>query len=186
MVRVSSAPQFAGCHRRSSACGSRAGVVILEAILAIPILVLVVMAAFEYGTIMIVHQAMQAAVTEGAREAAKVPTTVGAADGNRVLLAIQDVVTDVLGTQGVTLANSQIIVEDSDNPGIALNNGVRNSGPAVGAVPGASGITNPAELRVTIRVELANTRIPNLLGTFGINLTTRNFDVSSVSRRDCL
>lgn len=186
MVRVPSASRFASRARRSSARCSRVGAVILEAILGIPVLVIVVMAAFEYGTIMIVHQAVQAAVTEGAREAAKVPTTVGATDGNRVLLAIQDVVTDVLGTQGITLANSQIIVEDSDNPGAAANNGVRSSGPAVGAVPGASGITNPAEVRVTIRVELANTRIPNFLGTFGINLTTRNFAVSSVSRRDCL
>lgn len=164
----------------------RSGAVILESLLVIPILVLVVMGAFEFGTIMIVHQAVQAAVTEGSREAAKVPTTVGAVDGNRVLAAIQSVVTDVLGTQGITLANTQIIVEDSDTPGAAGNNGVRSSGPAVGAVPAATGIVSPAEVRVTIRVELANTSVPNLLGSFGINLVSRNFSVSSVSRRDCI
>lgn len=162
----------------------RYGAVLLEAILGIPILVIVVMAGVEFGTIMTVSGAVSAAVTEGAREGAKVPTKVGATDGNRVLNAVESAVATVLSTQGISAANVQVIVEDSDNPGAAANNGVRSSGPAVGPVPAVSGITDPAEVRVTLRVELSNTSVPNLLGTFGVTLTTRNFDVSSVSRRD--
>lgn len=162
----------------------RQGAVLLEAILGIPILVIIVMAGVEFGTIMTVSGAVSAAVTEGAREGAKVPTTVGATDGNRVLNAVESAVATVLATQGIAATNVQVIVEDSDNPGAAANNGVRSSGPAVGSVPAVSGITDPAEVRVTVRVELSNTSVPNLLGTFGVTLTTRNFDVSSVSRRD--
>lgn len=158
----------------------------LEAILGIPILVLIFMAAFEYGVLMLATQAMEAAVTEGAREAAKVPTTVGATDGNRILAAVQSVVADVLGTQGIAPANVQIIVQDSDTPGAAGNNGVRSSGPAVGAVPAATTITDPYVVQVTLRVELANTRVPDLLATFGVNLISRNFDVTSISRRDTI
>ena len=163
---------------------NRHGAVLLEAILGIPILIIVVMAGMEFGTIMMVSGAVSSAVTEGAREGAKVPTTVGAIDGNRVLSAVENAVATVLSTQGIAPANVQVIVEDSDNPGAAANNGVRSSGPAVGPVPAVSGITDPAEVRVTVRVELSNTSVPNLLGTFGVTLTTRNFDVSSVSRRD--
>ena len=61
----------------------REGAVTLEAIIGLPILLLVVMAIFEYGTIMVVHHAVMAAVTKGAREGAKVPTTLGAADRSR-------------------------------------------------------------------------------------------------------
>ena len=164
----------------------RSGAVTLEAILAIPLLIFVVMAAFEFGTVAIVHQAMTAAVTEGAREASKVPTTVGALDGNRVLSAAEDAVFEILATQGIAPANVQLIVEDSDTPGDATNNGVRSSGPVVGAVPAATTVTSPAEVQLTLRVELVNTRIPNVLATFGVTLLTRNFDVCSVSRRDCI
>ncbi len=155
---------------------TRAGAVVLEAILAIPVLVIIVMACVEFGTMMVVEQAVLAGVAEGSREGAKVPTTLSAADGNRILAAVQATESSILSTQGINPSNVQIIVEDSS--------GVRNSGPAVGPVPGATGITDPAEVRVTVRLELANTSIPNLLATFGLNLTTRNFDVQSISRRD--
>jgi Flp pilus assembly protein TadG len=156
--------------------GVRTGAVVLEAVLAIPILVIIVMACVQFGTTMIVEQAILAGVTEGAREGAKVPTTLSAADGNRILSAVQTTESSILSTQGISLANTQIIVEDSS--------GIRSSGPAVGPVPVVTTITDPAEVRVTVRVELVNTSIPDLLSTFGLNLTTRNFSVVSVSRRD--
>mgnify|MGYP000894981571 CR=1 FL=1 len=155
---------------------ARTGAVVLEGILAIPILVIIVMACVQFGTTMIVEQAIMAGVTEGAREAAKVPTTLSAADGNRILLAVQATESSILSTQGISSANTQVIVEDSS--------GIRSSGPAVGPLPGVTTIIDPAEVRVTVRVELVNTSIPDLLSTFGLNLTTRNFSVVSVSRRD--
>jgi Flp pilus assembly protein TadG len=183
-MRVCSPSISAESARQLSWRRSRSASVVLEALLGIPILILVLMAGVQFGVTMIVHQAVLTAVTEGSREAAKVPTTVGALDGNRILLAVQSVATEVLGVQGILLANVQIIVEDSDNPGAALNNGVRSSGPLIGPVPAVSGITDPAEVRVMMRLEVANTPIPNLLSAFGVNLITRSFDVCSISRRD--
>ena len=159
----------------------RQGAVTLEAIIGLPILLLVVMAIFEYGTIMVVHHAVMAAVTKGAREGAKVPTTLGAADRSRVLDAVEYSVEDVLGTHGLTVdvaSGVQVVVEDST--------GVGSRGQAIGVVPGVTGITDPAEVRITLRVQFANARIPNLLGTFGVDLSAKYFEMSSTSRRDCL
>ena len=44
---------------------------------------------------------------------------------------------------------------------------------------------DPAEVRITLRVDFANARIPNLLGTFGVDLSAKYFELSSASRRDC-
>lgn len=154
----------------------RRGAVLLEGVLVIPLLVIVVMAAFEFGICMIVEQAIVAAVVEGAREAAKVPTTIGAVDGVRVIDAVEAVEASILSTHGIGLSDVQIIVEDSS--------GLLDSGPAVGTVPGITGITDSAEVRVTVRVEIVKTRIPDLLATFGLKLTSRHFDVCSISRRD--
>ena len=99
---------------------SRHGVVTLEAIVGVPILVIVLMAGFEYGLIMIMHQAVMSAVTEAAREGAKVPTTVGAVDGARVLNGVESAVETVLGTHGLTVdvaSGVQVVVEDSSGVG---------------------------------------------------------------------
>jgi Flp pilus assembly protein TadG len=158
---------------------SRRGAVTLEAIVGLPILVIVLMAGFEYGMIALSHQAAMSAVTEAAREGAKVPTTVGAADGGRVLDAVELAVEDVLGTHGLTVdANSgvQLVIEDSS--------GVGSRGQAITAVPTISGVTDSQEVRVTIRVQFDNARVPNLLGTFGVDLSAKQFEMYSVSRRD--
>lgn len=144
----------------------RTGAVTLEAILAIPVLIIVLMAAFEFGTLAVIHQAVQAAVTESAREAAKVPTTRAAVDGNRLVLTVQNVVTQTLfNTHGIALADVTIDVDDMTSDGT---------------------ITDPAEVRVNLKLELVDTPLPNLLGTFGVDLLSRNFDVTSISRRDCI
>lgn len=172
-------------HRRLSiseaalaACriGVRRGAVTLEAILVIPVLILVVMACFEYGVAMLATEGFRAAVTEGAREGAKVPTTIAAVDGVRVINAVKATVEPMLNTQGIAPANIQVIVQDSS--------GVASSGPAVGPVPGVTTVIDPAVVLVTVRVQFTNTKIPNLLATFFVDLSTRKFDVSSISRRD--
>ena len=160
---------------------SRHGVVTLEAIVGVPILVIVLMAGFEYGLIMIMHQAVMSAVTEAAREGAKVPTTVGAVDGARVLNGVESAVETVLGTHGLTVdvaSGVQVVVEDSS--------GVGSRGQAIVAPPVVTSVTDLAEVRVTVRVEFNNTGIPGLLETFGINLSAKYFEMTSVSRRDGL
>lgn len=164
--------------RRAQRRGRHA-VVTLEAIVGLPILLIVLMAGFEYGLIMIMHQAVMSAAAEAAREGAKVPTTVGAADGARVLNGVENAVETVLGTHGLTVDTAsgvQVVVEDSS--------GVGSRGQTLVAPPAATGITDLAEVRVTVRVKISSTHIPGLLETFGIPLTSKYFAMTSVSRRD--
>lgn len=163
---------------RTTAPASRRGAVTLEAIIGLPILVIVLMAGFEYGLMVLSHQAVMSAVTEAAREGAKVPTTVGAADGVRVLNAVEATVESVLGTHGLTVdagSGVQVVIEDSS--------GIGSRGQAIGGVPAFTSITDPNEVRVTIRVQFDNAPIPNLLGTFGVDLSAKTFEMCSVSRR---
>ncbi len=166
-----------GIRRRSARLPR--GVVTLEAIVGLPILVIVLMAGFEYGLIMLMHQTVMSAVTEAAREGAKVPTTVGAVDGARVLDAAENAVEIVLGTHGMAVdvtSGVQVVVEDSS--------GIGARGQTIVAPPAVTGITDPFEVRVTIRVAFNKTGIPGLLDTFGINLSAKHFEMVSVSRRD--
>lgn len=168
-------------HWRHRGDVRRAGVVSFQSMLAIPILLFAFMAAVEYGTMMTVHHAVMAAATEGAREGAKVPTDL-ATNSTRVLDALEATAEEVLfKTHGLTVVPNSgvfLIVEDSS--------GIASRGQVIGTVPGATGITDPAEVRLTIRVKFSNARIPNLLGVFSVDLSSKYFEMSSISRRDCV
>ena len=130
---------------------------------------------------MVMHQAVMSAAAEAAREGTKVPTTIGAADGTRILDAVENAVETVLGTHGLTVdaaSGVQVVVEDSS--------GVDSRGQTIVTPPAVTGITDAAEVRVTLRVEFNNTGIPGLLETFGIHLSSKHFEMTSVSRRDWL
>jgi Flp pilus assembly protein TadG len=161
---------------------ARSGAVTLEAILVIPILVITLMAAFVYGSIVTVHHAVMAAATEGAREAAKVPTTLGATDGSRILDAAELTVEEVLSTHGLTVSATSgvmVIVEDSTSIGCR--------GETIITCPGATtvAVTDTATVRVTVVVKFEDANIPNLLSSFGVNFTGEYLQLCSDSKRDC-
>lgn len=160
----------------------RRAAVTLEAILVIPILVIALMATFVYGTILTVHHAVMAAATEGAREGAKVPTTLSAADGSRILDAVEDAVETVLGTHGLTVSGTSgvlVIIEDSTD--------VDCRGDAtIESCPGITTVGDTATVRVTVLVNFEDANIPNLLKTFGIDFTGDYLKICSDSRRDCI
>ena len=160
----------------------RAGAATLESLLVIPILLFAFLAAMEYGMMMTVHHAVMSAATEAAREGAKVPTNLGAADSTRILDALEATVESMLLTShGLTVVPDSgvfLIVEDST--------GIASRGQVIGTVPAATGITDPAEVRVTIRVNFSNARVPNWLSAYCLDLSGKYFEMSSVSRRDCV
>ena len=172
---------------RPSHCGGlgRAGIAAFESLLVIPILLFALMAAFEYGAMMAVHHAVMSAATEAAREGAKVPTdlaTDAAGATTRILDALEATVETVLfTTHGLTVVPDSgvfLIVEDST--------GIASRGQVIGTVPGATGITDASEVRVTIRVNFSNARVPNWLSAYCLDLSGKYFEMSSISRRDCV
>lgn len=162
----------------------RTGTATFESLLVIPIVLFAFLAALEYGTMMAVHHGVMSAATEAAREGAKVPTDLGtdaSAATTRILDALEATVEEVLfTTHGLTVVPNSgvfLIVEDST--------GVASRGQVIGTVPATTGITDVAEVRVTIRVNFSNARVPNWLSAYCLDLSGKYFEMSSVSRRDC-
>ena len=154
----------------------------LETIIAFPILVIVLVAAVQFSSTMIVHHAVMAAAVEASREGSKVPTDMGT-DAARIVTAVEETVTEVLSTthnlSAVPASGVMVIVEDSM--------GVDCGGDTtVVACPAGTSVVDPAVVRVTVLVEMDDARIPNLLETFGWSTNGRRFEICSDSRRDCI
>lgn len=167
-------------HKIAPRLRRRLAGVTLEFIVASMAIVIVVMGTFLFGVTMTVHHAVTTAAAEGAREGAKTPTTIGAPDGVRVLDAVEATVAEVLSTHGLTIGPASgvmVVVEDST--------GVDCRGEAIVACPGATSVTDPAEVRVRVLVNFDDANIPNLLATFGIDMSGKRLETCSVARRDC-
>ncbi len=162
--------------------GARRGSVTLEAILAIPLLTIVLFACFIYGSINTTEGALRNAALEAAREAAKTPTNLGAADAARVSDAAKDTVKSVLAIYGLSPepgGKIEIVVQDFFNPsGVTINpQGLPNPpAPAVGL--------DAKTVQVYVRVTLADAKVPNFLQTFGFDLAGKYFEVKAIARRD--
>lgn len=172
-----------GLTTNSAACrGHRRAAVTLEAVLVIPILVIVLMATFVYGSILTVHHAVMAAATEGAREGAKVPTTLSAVDGARILDAVEAAVETVLAAHGLTVGmNSGVLVIIEDNTDVDCRGDT-----TIESCPVVTTVSDLATVRVTVLVNFADAPIPNLLATFGVDFIGDYLRICSDSRRDCI
>lgn len=159
--------------RRKSA---RRGVQVLEAIIGLPVIVIITMALFEFGTISTVQHAVGHAAVESARERAKYATDA----------EIETIVETILGPHlqpGFDIstdAGVRIIIDDG--------NSVTSIGDAsLGGLPAAA--VTPPEVEVTIRFSMAVAPVPNLLKSFCIDIQDRNndgqvdyYEVSSLAR----
>lgn len=159
------------------------GAATLEAILVIPILVWVVFAAFEYGMIMLVEQAVTSAALEGAREGALEPSVsiIHPSYWADVQEAVTWAVDDILGVYGMgdlAAPNSgvMVIIEDIDN--IACIGDT-----TVTSCPAATSIVDPMELKVTVWVRFSAARIPNFLSIVGLDLSQRKFHVAGIVQK---
>jgi Flp pilus assembly protein TadG len=167
--------------RRGRAIVQR-GSVTLEAILAIPLLTIAIFACFVYGSIATTEGALRNAALEAAREAAKTPTHLGAADAARVADAAKDTVKSVLAIYGLSPepgGKIEIVVQDFFNqPGVTINpQGIPN--------PPAPAVALDAKtVQVYVRVKFADAKVPNFLQSFGFDLSAKYFEVKAIARRD--
>ena len=162
-------------HRRQtpSRRRSRRGVEILEAILAVPVLLIGTVAAIEFGIMMNVQQTVTIAATEGARHAAK------GGDVNAVYTKVQEYLTvynlDFGGTGDV-----RVVREDSGSTTSAGDT-------SIGYTAKGPGTLNSSEVRVTVCVDMSNANnqpVPNWLGSFGFSTANDTFEVSAMAQTE--
>lgn len=144
----------------------RRGSAVLEAMLVLPILILVALAIFQFGVAMIVEQAVGHAATVAAREAGK-----GAS-----LAELGPVVEEVLAPHGLSIGSQASLV---------LENGRNGRSEQLGTYPCVSprepGM-DASEVRVTVCVNLGQPPLLNALASYGIDFSRLHFQASTVTR----
>ncbi len=153
----------------------RAGSVILEAILALPILVLVTFAAIQYGETIIFEQAVVAAADEAAREAAKGATAAEVGEVVDIMLSPFGLVVG----PGVRVDIEQTVIPVS----VTLGDNTVPAPPAIAFATPPNGMLEQNEIRVTLQVTFPTSKVPNVLEYFGIDFSTKRFRSSALSRR---
>ncbi len=150
----------------------RRGAVTLELILALPILVVLLIATFELTIVLLVKPAVTHAATVGAREAGK------GADVDE----LAEVVQAVIGVNCITV---------SDAPGsgtkIVLEDGTEETtqfGDPNMVCPTPGNPLNSDEVRVTVCIEYEVTPICDALRDFGFSLAGRTFRASSLVKKE--
>ncbi len=150
----------------------RRGAIALELILTLPILVVLFVATFEYGMLMILQPAVTHAATVGAREAGK------CSDIELVARVVQSIV----GVNCITISDApdsgtKVILEDGTK-------GTTEFGDPNLDCQTPSNPLNPDEVRVTVCVDLEATPLCDPLGAFGFSLFGCRFQVSSLVKKE--
>lgn len=147
----------------------RRGVLTLEAVLVLPILILMLLAILQFGILMVVEQTITHAAAVGAREAAK------GADVDAVTASVEE----VLGLHGIQAGSAMtVIVEDPlGNDPVVARGELDCDAPASPEV-------DPGMVRVSVCVDLSRRPFLNALRTWAIDFTGRQFRVSSLAPRE--
>jgi hypothetical protein len=135
----------------------------LQLIIALPVLVIALLATIQYAILMIVLGAVTHAATVGARETGKGVDTA----------TVVQVVDTVLGVHGIAIGPNATVVVERFGMAPDVVGGVPCSpmGPAIG----------PDDVRVTVCVDLTTAPLINCLTMFGLDFTGRRLEVSAVS-----
>ncbi len=166
---------------RSRTLRSRRGVQVLEAILVIPLCLIVILAFFDFGILMTVHHAGLNVAVETARELSKVPQF-DISDPND-LDEVSEVVNDILGIHGITLGEQGLLVIVEDANGFACLTG--DTFMESRFCPSQTTITDDFEIKVTIVWLRENSPVPQLLRPFCVLDTDVYYQFCSIARRDC-
>lgn len=159
----------------------RRGSVLLEFILAFPIILILSLAIIEFGFYVLLQQTITAAAIEGTRKAAQVGATTDAV-GNLIqqYVAINSLTLDV-NQQPAASGFGNVLVSIDDGSGF-LTETIGNSDITcypVGPDPLAS------EIKVTVCVNLTDTNgkfpLPNLLSSFGFSLAGKRLEISAMT-----
>jgi Flp pilus assembly protein TadG len=149
---------------RSPRLAPRRGSATIEALVVIPLLVIVTFAAFQFTGTIAVEQAVSYAATVGARESSK----------NATDAEIEVTVENALAPFNiVTGANATIVVERFGLPTSQIGTLV--------ITPPAAPVLAAGETRVTVGVSLSVAPLSRLLASFGLDFSTRQFQASSLT-----
>lgn len=159
--------------RVANARQMRRGVVTLELIVVTPIIAIMLSACVEFGVILASLEHITASARAGAKVAAELSTAnlASAAPANNIDL-VQAAVDNVLGSAGMT--SCMVILEHNPNCS-GLVAGTKSAGACAGCAAPVAALPTTVmipggSVRVTVCVDAATTA-PNLLSTFGYNLT---------------
>jgi Flp pilus assembly protein TadG len=169
-------PELSDPSRRRRQPTVRRGAVTLEVILALPALLIATIAVFEFGFIMLVHQAVTAAAVEGVREAAKdQSTTAATALEVKQILGIHRLIFVTTGTNSTD--DVRLLVER-----FGLTTEERGNTTLRCSAQG--GILQPSQIRVTVCVRMTNSDgrpVPDWLRSFGFSLAGRTLEASALT-----
>lgn len=169
--------RFRNRARRSN----RRGVQILEALLVIPILLIALAAFFQFGPMVTVQQTVTQASIETAREISKIYEFDISDSGDQAEAV--EVVNDILGVHGIQVGDPGLLVILEDFSGVAC---LGDAALETTYCPASTTVTDGAEFKVTLILSLANAPVPNVLGAYCVDLSDRHYQVTSVSRNNCL
>ncbi|WP_339735383.1 TadE/TadG family type IV pilus assembly protein [uncultured Gimesia sp.] len=163
--------------------GRRSGSVLLEFILAFPIILIISLAIIEFGFFALLQQTVTAATIEGSREAAQVGATTTSI-GNLIqqYVAINSLYLDVAQQPAAPGAGDVLVVIQEGGILPAQTQTIGNSDilcTPVGPPP------TPTEVKVTICLNLTDTNgtfpLPNLLSSFGFTLSGKQLEISAMT-----
>jgi Flp pilus assembly protein TadG len=145
--------------------------VVLELILAMPVLIIATLAVLEFGVIALVQQAIATAAIEGAREAARgsMPNEVAAVVDT--FLAVHDFA-------GATAAMPDARVDVEVGPASSTVGDA-----TIPCTPQGPAVLNANEARVTVCVRMSdNDRpVPDWLSYFGFTLAGKTYEISALA-----
>ena len=156
----------------------RRGVSTLQLILVLPLLVIIGMATFEFGIIMVVQQTVTSAAIMGARAAAREgnatdANTAAVAEVNRVLalhgLAIVD---------GDVNSDTRMALEYLTNP---PNPAIITGDPGLTITTPSAPVMTGTDVRLTVCVDLTTAPLVNFLSTFGLDFTGNRLQITSAT-----
>lgn len=165
--------------RRRRLFAHRRGVETLEAILALPVLVVATLAVIQFGIAMLVQQAVTTAAIEGAREGGRLGSnTTRVAEEIRRHLAVHNITLDTTTTNAtddarVCVEFGPVICEYRGNASFECH--------PQGNTPDAD------QVRVTVCVRMTDGDghpVPNWLKFVGFSLVGRRIEVSALAPRE--
>ena len=180
-------------RKSSPSCNKRRGLVTLELILWLPIMVIVLMAIIEFSIILQVNRQVAFASRFGAKLASEisraqaVSPNLGTFNLTATANNLKSRIDILLGNAGLT-ASCQVLLEHNTCVPTTSQSDPVGAPCACGASPTilAAGETvapfaNEAYVKVTVCVPLLN-NVPNVLSTFGFDVTGKTIEHSTVFR----
>lgn len=163
---------------RVTGCRQRTGSVLLEFILAFPLILILSLAVIQFGFFALLQQTVTVATIEGSREAAQVGSTTSSV-GNLIQQYVAINSLNLVVTSPATSGAGDVLVTIQTGPTtVTIGNSDIPCTP-VGPAPAAS------EVKVTVCTNLTDTNgespLPNLLSSFGFTLSGKQLEISAMT-----